>query len=325
MFLIERALNIFSCVYTVEARRQAAEVALGVASMVSSNSHNVTSAKPNNPRFIPNNLQTTIPTSKLELEQQDNTMYNIPFEGPLLQGKIPTISEQWTTSTESVSSPSSLKTPIPTLKAPEPPLNVTKELVEQATLQYGPAMSSNSSFVSQTSPSRAIRFVPTNSPKTVIPNERTMKYQYYATNPSIPSSSPRYVRINSNLVDHSVHLTRRNNEGVNIWNSTTGSSSPETFKAVSPNPQQYPIQKPKVNLQSPAPGLIKGAVNSQFTVVPNPSINQYLDHMTAGKAAFTMGISPLASPLYKRNVAPNVRYFPINTVVPHAAMQSQPK
>ncbi|EEA07046.1 uncharacterized protein CMU_034320 [Cryptosporidium muris RN66] len=324
MFLIERALNIFSFVYTVEARHQATEVALGVASMVS-NSHNVTSAKPNNPRFIPNNLQTTIPASRLEFNQQDKTIYKIPSEGPPLQGKIHTISEQWTTPTGSISSPSSLKTPIPTLKAPESPISVTKELVGQATLQYGPTVSSNSSFVSQTSPSRAIRFIPNNSPKTVIPNERTIKYQYYATNPSIPSSSPRYIRINSNLVDHSVHLTRRNNEGVNIWNSTTGSSSPETFRAVSPNFQQYPVQIPKVNLQSPAPDLIKGAVNPQFTVVPNPSINQYLDHITTRKAVSPMETLILASPSYKRNVVPNVRHFSINTVVPHAAMQSQSK
>ncbi|KAH8582452.1 putative low complexity [Cryptosporidium sp. chipmunk genotype I] len=148
---------------------------------------------------------------------------------------------------------------------------------------------------------------------------------------NILASSPRFVRVNTNLVDNSLNSHR-------IQNIAKGAAFPATslqprvynntnvhgtsWRTVWPNSNLMsnggmsdaiasPVSTKSMNKFSPASPqqMFSPSSNSKinsnvkYTVTPNPSVVRYIEQKSVEGLASPTGFSPLASPTYRKNVS----------------------
>ncbi|KAJ1613590.1 hypothetical protein OIY81_904 [Cryptosporidium canis] len=147
---------------------------------------------------------------------------------------------------------------------------------------------------------------------------------------SMPASSPRFVRINNNLVDNSFNSHRMqdpvrgmpsvaspvplvynntNIQGVswrNIWSNSNiapnGGMGEVLASPLSSRPQNMLGASSPQQMQSPK-SYSQANSNSRYTITPNPSVVRYIEQKSAEGLASPIGFSPLASPTYRKNIS----------------------
>ncbi|KAJ1611245.1 hypothetical protein OJ253_941 [Cryptosporidium canis] len=147
---------------------------------------------------------------------------------------------------------------------------------------------------------------------------------------NMPASSPRFVRINNNLVDNSFNSHRMqdpvrgmpsvaspaplvynntNIQGVSCRNIRpnsnivpNGGMGEVLASPISSKPQNMLGASSPQQMQSPI-SYSQANSNSRYTITPNPSVVRYIEQKSAEGLASPIGFSPLASPTYRKNIS----------------------
>ncbi|KAF7459050.1 putative low complexity protein [Cryptosporidium felis] len=360
MFILERALNIFTLIYEMEAHIKMKDshfpkmrLENPVSGIERTFEGSVINNSPINISLIPNQLILN-PLLLNELNQQ------VPIE----KASIKRVENNLTQSHESFDNRSKLnQSQIDEDKnLIEKPFitNINSKLKEDNT----ESITKNVPKVTDLGPSKFSSPSPSNiqkpqqnnisvfsSPSNVAPKYQAMDRDKLVNtrDRNISGSSPRFVRVNSNLVDNTFNSQKmaiKNIDGVSptassrvmIYNTNV---QPQTWRTVWPSSnivnggvRETPIsstQSKAVNnarvsseqLQSPI-GSGKMSSNAKYTVTPNPSVVRYIEKNSVDGFTSPVGFSPLASPTYRKNVSQGKSgNISNNAVIPNSSLNNQ--
>ncbi|KAL3127020.1 hypothetical protein CHM_7g2270 [Cryptosporidium hominis] len=347
MFIIERALSIFTLIYEMEAKVGLDESRIpkiGLEGSVSSlnsvlDSSNKRSPSYFNTGFIPNQL--VLNASLLnELRQEPSGNKSISqINGDKLkkydgQSEISHNNKYSRKNSESKNLASSSS------KSQDNSRNVESEaasIVEKGQIQSVPNLelskiaSPNVSNVQ----TRQQNYVSSNSSSFYNKSQSNYKSNFQEVKTSskdknIPASSPRFVRVNTNLVESSINSYRIQNIAKSgafpatspqsrVYNNTNVQGT--SWRTVWPNSNLMsnggigdalasPVSTKSINKFSPASpqkmfsptSCNQISSSAKYTVTPNPSVVRYIEQRSAEGLASPIGFSPLASPTYRKNV-----------------------
>lgn len=349
MFIIERALNIFTLIYEMEAKISLNEPRIpkiGLENSVSSlNSALDGSNKRNslsfNTGFTPNQL--VLNSSLLnELRQEPSSINkNVPQnsveKSKKYEGKSEVLNYKQYQRRNSESKnlvKSSSKSQIETCNLESETKNAPEKGQTQSipNLELSKIASPNASSIQ----ARQQNYVSSTSSYSNNHSQtkrklNTQEGQIGSKDKNIPASSPRFVRVNSNLVDNSLNSHRMQNIAKNgafpvtspisrAYNNTNIQGT--SWRTVWPNTNLMsnggmgdalasPVSTKSIDKYSPSSPqqmfspTSYNQINSnvKYTVTPNPSLVRYIEQKSVEELVSPIGFSPLASPNYRKNVS----------------------
>ncbi|OII74100.1 uncharacterized protein cubi_02902 [Cryptosporidium ubiquitum] len=347
MFIIERALNIFTLIYEMEAKISLNESRIpkiGLESSASSfNSALDSSTKRNslsfNTGFIPNQL--VLNSSLLsELRQESfSSSKNIPqnieepgkYEGKSEASNYKQYKRKSSESKDLVKSSSKFQANVQKLESEA--VNILEKGQAQSipNLELSKIVSPDSSNIQVRKQNNVAATSSLNNHSQSKHKLNAQERQIESKDRNIQASSPRFVRVNSNLVDNSFNTHRMQNIAKGgafpavspisrVYNNTNIHGT--SWRTVWPNSNLMsnggmgdalasPVSAKSMNKFSPASPqqmfspTSYNQINSnvKYTVTPNPSVVRYIEQKSAEGLASPVGFSPLASPNYRKNVS----------------------
>ncbi|TRY50333.1 Uncharacterized protein CTYZ_00000828 [Cryptosporidium tyzzeri] len=363
MFIIERALSIFTLIYEMEAKVGLDESRIpkiGLEGSAPSLNSALDSSNKRTPYFntgfIPNQL--VLNASLLnELRQEpcgNKSISQINGDKPKkYDGKSETSNNnkysRKNSESKNLASPSS--------KSQDNSRNVESEaasIMEKVQIQSVPnlELSKIASPNVSNAQTRQQNYVSSNSSfnnksqSNYKPNFQEIKTS--SKNKNIPASSPRFVKVNTNLVESSINSYRVQNivkSGAfpatspqsRVYNNTNVQGT--SWRTVWPNSNLMsnggigdalasPVSTKSINKFSPASpqqmfsptSYSQISSSAKYTVTPNPSVVRYIEQKSAEGLASPIGFSPLASPTYRKNVQQSRSNN--NTTLPNSSLDN---
>lgn len=342
MFIIERALNVFTLIYELEAKIRLNESSIsriGLDSQSSALSSVLVASTKKGPSFntsfIPNQL--ILNASLLnELSQESSSS----------DKNAPQISEEKSRKSEAVKQ--KLRQRKESKNVVEPPSEYHQanapKMNPETICSQGKGQPQNipnlelSKISSPNTPNITAEQQKYSSSMSSLSNYSQSQYnstsqrgQTGSKYKNIPTSSPRFVRVNNNIVINlsSSHRMRDSAGGgafsaaspaSPVYNNTSVQGA--AWRTVWPNSNimsnggigdalASPVSAKSVNrfgASSPQQMCSPKSYNqvnssARYTVMPNPSVARYIEHKSVEGLGSPIGFSPLASPTYRKNVS----------------------
>ncbi|KAK9171486.1 hypothetical protein CmeUKMEL1_04230 [Cryptosporidium meleagridis] len=364
MFIIERALSIFTLIYEMEAKVSLNESRIpkiGLENSVSSlnsalDSSNKRSSSYFNTGFVPNQL--VLNASLLnELRQEPSDNKSISRNNGDKPKKYDSKSEISNNNKYSRKNSESKNFVSSSSRPQDNPQNVESEvasILEKRQIQSVPnlELSKIASPNASDAQTRQQSYVSSNIP---FYNKSQTNYKSNfqeaksnSKDRNIPASSPRFVRVNTNLVESSINSYRKQNitkSGAfpatspqsKVYNNTNVQGT--SWRTVWPNSNLMSnggigdalaslVSAKPINKFSPASpkqmfsptSCSQISSSAKYTVTPNPSVVRYIEQKSAEGLASPIGLSPLASPTYRKNV--NQSRSSNNTSLPNSNLNN---
>ncbi|KAH8741659.1 hypothetical protein FG386_003633 [Cryptosporidium ryanae] len=328
MFILERALNIFTLIYEIEHQLKASESQISINkfdSLSSINSELKNEINNNIPKnsFVPNQL--ILNTALINAIKQ-NSVQEEKRSDERLESKDSKKEKRKETSEKKSSR-------IPSFGLIESPNSCSAKVEKpQQNGSYSiPSLSfSNISSPTNLNGNSQNNFVSAlSSPNAVfMGSQLQQEIKLNQQQKELHSSSPGFVRVN-NLIDNTFNQFKVPNQGANIGRGPNHASINNKYNNTNVNGSNRRTVWPNSNLMAngglgdplSSPVSLKSRdsrnqitheqisnypigshqVNSQYQMAPNPSVARYIEQTGVEKFGSPMGFSPLASPTYRKN------------------------
>ncbi|KAH7650365.1 putative low complexity [Cryptosporidium bovis] len=329
MFIIERALNIFTLIYEIENQLRVNESQICINNISSSSNKHYElknesdSQIPQRSSFVPNQL--ILNTALINAIKQNSLQEEKKVDERLKSGEPKNEKKKETNEKKT--------NRIPSFGVIESPNSSSANFEKLQNNSSSISSLSLSNIASPTNPNRNAQqnFVSAlSSPNAVfIGSQVQQETKSNQQQKEMYSSSPRLVRVNNNLIDNTFNQQRVSNSGINIGGGPNLVSLNNKYNNTNVNGSNRRTVWPNSNLMangglgdplsSPVSSKSRDAlsqtkfeqvsnypvrnqqINSEYQMAPKSSVARYIEQKGVEGFVSPMGFSPLASPTYRKN------------------------